>query len=338
MKKIVNRLILSLSIAAAFVTTGFSSNIEKNIDGSVKYNSAKDNGYGAYQVNEKAYSTKYDKGTKPTLNEIKAWNIDVMPDGTGLPSGSGTVDEGDELFDQQCAMCHGDFGAGGKGYPTLSGGEHDSLKLQLLDPGAGDEPPVKTIGTYWPYASTLFWYVKTGMPFPHPMSLTADQTYAITAYLLNANDVTFENGDDIEELSKENFKNIKMPNADGFYPDVDGPHPKQNMKDLLAHPKKYGKGTRCMSNCIDGKVPVVHITNGLTEGFRPPLSTQRSWPQEQTNKKISRAERTYNDTCSACHNNDAIGAPVVGDKELWNERLKLGIQTLYKHAIDGYNA
>jgi len=336
--KRLNKIVLSISaISALALTTFASSNIDKNIDGSVKYKRT-DTNYRNYNINPQLSKAKFSYGRTPTKQEIAAWDIDIMPDGTGLPKGNGTVDDGEELYDSKCSMCHGDFGSGGKGYPTLSGGEHDSLKNQLLDPAAGDEPPVKTIGTYWPYASTLFWYIKTAMPFPHPMSLSVNDAYSLTAYLLNVNDVTFENGDDIEELNQDNFKNIKMPNINGFYPDVEGTNAKQNMKDLLAHPKKYGKGTRCMSNCIDGKVPVVHIKNGLTDGFNPPLSTKRSWPQKQTDKTITRAEKNYNETCSACHSNDAIGAPVVGDKELWNERLKLGIQTIYTHAIDGFNA
>ena len=347
MKKL-NKLVLSLSAASALFLTACAGDnvaqdstkdatIVKNIDGSVAYKRVGDT-YRAYKINPQVDKDKFAYGRTPTANEIKAWDIDIMPDGTGLPEGSGNIDDGEELYEDKCAMCHGDFGSGGKGYPTLSGGEHDSLKGQLLDAAAGDEPPVKTIGTYWPYASTLFWYVKTGMPFPHPMSLSADDTYSLTAYLLNVNEVTFKNGDEIEELNKDNFKDIKMPNADGFYPNVDVPEAKQNMKDLLAHPEKYGKGTRCMHDCIKGEVPVVHIKNGLTTGFNPPLSTERSWPQEETDKKLTRAEKNYNETCMACHANEAIGAPVVGDKELWNERLKLGIQTIYNHAINGFNA
>ncbi len=358
-------IITTLSIAAIAVVTSSASASEKmvklkdgrviikthvlpfkkkNIDGSAPY---KRHGeyVGPYRINPQAekVAKKLPYGQKATKEEIKAWDIDVRPDGLGLPVGKGTVDEGEALYEKKCQMCHGDFGTGGKGFPPLAGGDHDSLKNQLLDPNAGDEPPVRTIGTYWPYASTIFWYVKSGMPFPHPMTLTDDETYALTAYLLNVNDITFKNGDDIEYLDNKNFLNVVMPNHDGFYPDVDGPHAKQNIKNLLAHPEKYGDVTyRCMKNCIKGKVPVVHITNEL-KGFNPPMSTKRDWGGmnwilPNAGHKESFEEKVYNKVCSACHSNKAIGAPMIGDKEAWAKVLKKGIDKVYENAIKGVGA
>jgi len=341
---IIKKSLISLSAASMLLTFATSLNatsLDRSVDGAVKY---KDNGnkWSVYYINPQRYKVKYNSiGRSPTKDELKEINIDVMPDGTGLPEGEGTVDEGEELFDKHCAMCHGDFGSGGKGYPPLSGGEHSSLKNQLLDPEAGDEPPIKTIGTYWPYATTLFWYVKTGMPFPHPMTLTNDEAYAITAYLLNVNEVTFKNGDDIEKLNKELLLQVDMPNKDGFYPDVDKEGPKAMTK-FMSDP--YNMGTmkypqdRCMHNCIKGKVPVVRIKNELS-GFKPALSTVRDLPKDNGGaKKVSEGEKIYNETCSACHGNPAIGAPVVGDKDAWAKVLKQDINTIYNHAINGFNA
>ncbi len=334
--KMINKF-LSVAVVAATLPLAVSAanaKVEKNIDGSVHYKRA-GGAYQAYKINPQVDKLKYKAGRTATKNEIKAWDIDIMPDGTGLPEGKGNIDDGEELYNAKCSMCHGDFGTGGKGYPTLSGGEKSSLKNQLLK--SGDEPPERSIGSYWPYASTLFWYVKTGMPFPHPMSLSNDEAYSITAYLLNVNDVTFKDGSDIEELSKATFKNIKMPNADGFYPDVDGPKAKENMKALLAHPEKYGKGTRCMKNCIKGKVPVVRIDEPL-EGFNPPLTEVRDMPKKKASSKEDGGvgAKIYAETCKACHGNPAIGAPVLGDKAAWAKVIKQGKDKVYEHALKGF--
>ena len=146
------------------------------VDGGVIY--PRENGtYTAYRINEQ--STKgVNHGRIPTANELKAWDLDIMPDGTGLPEGSGSVEEGDELYEAQCASCHGEFGAGGAGYPTLSGGDMDSLTNQRTAPGM--DAPKRTIGTYWPKASTLIWYIRDAMPYAHPKSLTNNEIYAIS--------------------------------------------------------------------------------------------------------------------------------------------------------------
>lgn len=137
-------------------------------------------------------------------DEIAAWDIDVRPDGTGLPQGSGTVTDGEEVFAERCAVCHGDFGEGVDRWPVLSGGQ-DSLT---------DDRPVKTIGSYWPYLSTVYDYINRAMPFGESQSLTPNEIYAITAYLLYMNDIVT---DEEFELSKENFTSIRMPNEDNFF-------------------------------------------------------------------------------------------------------------------------
>ncbi len=151
-----------------------------------------------------ALAGNFNLGRTATPEEIAAWNKDVRPDGLGLPEGSGTVATGEEVFAERCAFCHGDFGEGVDRWPVLAGGR-DSLT---------DERPVKTIGSFWPYLSTVFDYVNRAMPFGESGSLTADEVYAITAYLLYVNDLV----DDEEfELSKANFQSIRLPNEDNFY-------------------------------------------------------------------------------------------------------------------------
>ena len=137
--------------------------------------------------------------------EIAAWDVKVMPDGRGLPEGSGDVATGEEVYLENCASCHGDFAEGLDNWPKLSGGE-GTLNRQ---------DPVKTIGSYWPYLSTVWDYVHRSMPFGQAQILSADDTYAITAYLLYSNNLV----EDDFVLSKENFTEIQMPNADGFIVD-----------------------------------------------------------------------------------------------------------------------
>lgn len=137
--------------------------------------------------------------------EIAAWDIDVRPDGVGLPEGSGDVWTGEEVFVEKCASCHGDFGEAVGRWPVLAGG-HDTLS---------DEDPVKTIGSYWPYLSTVFDYVNRAMPFGEAQSLEPDEIYAITAYLLYVNDLV----EDDFTLSHENFVEMQLPNQDNFFMD-----------------------------------------------------------------------------------------------------------------------
>jgi cytochrome c len=145
-------------------------------------------------------------GREATAGEIAGWDIDILPDGTGAPAGRGTVADGEELFVLYCAVCHGDFGEGAGRWPQLAGGA-GSL---------GSHDPIKTVGSYWPYASTLVDYVYRAMPFGYAQSLTPDEAYAVSAYILWLGDVVL---DDDFELSHENLGQIAMPNADGFFMD-----------------------------------------------------------------------------------------------------------------------
>jgi S-disulfanyl-L-cysteine oxidoreductase SoxD len=321
--------LLAVGVFSALILTSATAAEKKNIDGAVIY-PVKDGMYTDYAVSgqEKKGFSSY--GRKPTANEIKAWDTDVMPDGHGLPDGEGSVEFGDELYEAQCSMCHGDFGAGGVGgYPTLAGGQ-GTLKNQLgLE---GTEGPRKTIGSYWPYASTLFWYIKTAMPFPHPKSLSDDEVYALTAYLLSVNGIKVagEEMDDEFVLSKENFLDVQMNNTDGFYP----VHPDRN--DLKEQRGPLAQGVRCMKDC---KQPSpVSINAEIDVGFDPAISTVKSLPKVQETATVSKASKAYEVSCSACHANAAIGAPVLGDKEAWAEVVKKGIDNVYANAINGINA
>jgi cytochrome c len=164
--------------------------------------------------------------------EIAAWDIDVRPDGAGLPDGSGTVVEGEQLFTDYCAACHGDFGEGRDRWPVLAGGL-DTLQA---------ERPVKTIGSYWPYLSTVYDYVRRAMPFGDARSLSDDDVYAITAYLLYLNDVVT---DEDFELSKENFTSMRLPNEENFF-----------MDDRAEEAHQAAKGQPCMTDCKPGPVTI----------------------------------------------------------------------------------
>ena len=152
-----------------------------------------------------ATGVNYGLGREALPEEIDAWDIDIRPDGTGLPEGSGDVWTGEEVFIEKCAVCHGDFAEGVDRWPVLAGG-WDTLT---------NDRPVKTIGSYWPYLSTVFDYVHRAMPFGEAQSLTPDEVYAITAYLLYSNAIV----EDDFVLSKENFTEVEMPNEDGFFMD-----------------------------------------------------------------------------------------------------------------------
>lgn len=163
-------------------------------------------------------------GREAHPDEVKAWDTDVRPDGQGLPPGKGSVKDGDELYQTLCAACHGEFGQSAGRWPMVAGGQ-GSLK---------NEGPEKTVGSFWPYASTTFDYIKRAMPYGNARSLSDDEIYAITAYLLNMNDIV---KDDFV-LTQKNFTSIKMPNVDGFYDD-----------DRETTEKHFWKNEPCMTNC-----------------------------------------------------------------------------------------
>lgn len=147
----------------------------------------------------------YGLGREALPEEIAAWDIDIRPDGLGLPVGEGDVWTGEELWITNCSACHGDFGEAVGRWPVLSGG------FGTLD----GEDPVKTVGSYWPYLSTVWDYVHRAMPYGAAQSLSDDDVYAITAYLLYLNNVV----EDDFLLSNENFSEISLPNEGAFFMD-----------------------------------------------------------------------------------------------------------------------
>ncbi|MGI9464433.1 MAG: c-type cytochrome, partial [Aestuariivirgaceae bacterium] len=155
-----------------------------------------------------AMAGEFGLGRKATDKEIAGWNIDVRPDGQGLPAGTGSVARGEAVFADKCAACHGDFAEGIGRWPVLAGGQGSLTS----------DRPVRTVGSYWPYLSTLFDYIARAKPFGNAKSLKADEIYAITAFLLHMNDIV----DADFELSRDNFTSVRLPNEANF---IDDPRP-----------------------------------------------------------------------------------------------------------------
>lgn len=187
-----------------------------------------------------AENRKYNIGKLATKIEVAGWDIDVRPDGVGAPKGSGNAIDGEEIYVNRCAACHGDFGEGVDRWPALVGG----------DGTLASHDPEKTTGSYWPYASTIFDYVYRSMPFGEAQTLTHDETYKLVAYLLNMNEII----DEDYVLSEKNIGKIKMPNASGF-----------SLPDPRPDVTKYKDGQPCMKNCnvpvkIIGKARDIDVT------------------------------------------------------------------------------
>jgi S-disulfanyl-L-cysteine oxidoreductase SoxD len=132
--------------------------------------------------------------------EITAWDISILPDGTGLPPGSGTPAQGAPIYAQKCAMCHGIDGKGGVNAAVVGGGPIKDMES------------AKTIANFWPYATTLFDFTRRAMPWQQPKTLTNDEVYALTAYILALNKLIGGN----DEMNAKTLPKVKMPNRDGF--------------------------------------------------------------------------------------------------------------------------
>ncbi len=163
-------------------------------------------------------------GTALLPEQLNAWDIDVRADGQGLPIGKGTAIQGEAHYQEKCAACHGEFGEGKDRWPVLAGGQGSLTS----------DRPEKTIGSFWPHASTAFDYIRRAMPFGNGQSLTPDETYAIVAYLLNMNDVI---KDDFE-LNEKTLPKIILPNANAFYED-----------DREKTEAEFWKKNPCMKDC-----------------------------------------------------------------------------------------
>ncbi len=197
-----------------------------------------------------AEAPRYGIGITPTPAQIEGWAIAVRPDGKGLPEGKGSVKDGDELYANVCASCHGTFGEGVGRYPKLAG--EGSLT---------GERPEQTVGTYWPFATTLFDYIDRAMPFPSPHVLPPDQVYALTAYVLNLNNIV---GDDFV-ANRDSLPKLKMPNRDGF---------------IWQDPRPDTHDTACMQNCRPAAdVTVAQTAEGKTLTPRTTGTLDTAMPQ-----------------------------------------------------------
>jgi cytochrome c len=151
----------------------------------------------------------YGVGRAPSVDEIKAWDLTIPPDGRGLPPGSGTAKAGEAVYQRRCAACHGNEGEAPKYNPaflTLFGGQGT----------LASDKPLLTVGSFWQNSTTLWSYIRRTQPFDEPGVLTPDEVYAVTAYLLYRNGIIAEN----DVLDATTLVRIKMPNRDGFVPDT----------------------------------------------------------------------------------------------------------------------
>jgi S-disulfanyl-L-cysteine oxidoreductase SoxD len=141
-------------------------------------------------------------GKAANPEEIASWDVSIGPDGAGLPSGSGTPEQGEQIYIAKCLACHGEKGSG-KPNDQLVGGQGS------LEPG---HAPAKTIGSFWPYATTVFDYVRRAMPLNQPKSLSDDEVYAVVAYILRLNGVIGDN----DKMDPQTLPAVRMLNRDGF--------------------------------------------------------------------------------------------------------------------------
>jgi len=223
-------------------------------------------------------------GSPATPEEIAGWDIDIRPDGVGLPPGEGTVAEGETLYEAQCASCHGLFGEGEGRWPYLAGGEN------TLD----TNNPKKTVGSYWPYASTLWDYIHRAMPYQAPQSLTDDEVYAISAYVLYLNYIV----EDDFVANAETFAEVKMPNEPNFYVD--------NRPDVL--------NERCMKDCADpAQFEIVTTINGVTPTghFKEDSGVaDNHYGRSEQSVEVASTDGgvLYGMVCASCHGANGEGA------------------------------
>jgi cytochrome c len=182
----------------------------------------------------------YGVGRVATPEQIAGWDIDVRPDGQGAPPGRGSVKDGEKVYLDKCAACHGEFGESAGRWPQLAQGKGT----------LASHDPVKTVGSYFPYLSSVFDYIRRSMPFGDAESLSNDELYAVTAYVLNLNDIV----DDKFVLSKETWSRVKMPNQGGFFDD-----------DREKTENAFWNANPCMKDCrepvkITGHAQAVDVT------------------------------------------------------------------------------
>ena len=189
---------------------------------------------------QKETPRNYNIGRVVTPEQIAGWDIDIRPDGQGAPPGHGSVKDGEKVYIDKCAACHGEFGESAGRWPQLAQGKGT----------LASHDPVKTVGSYFPYLSSVFDYTRRAMPFGDAQSLGNDELYAVVAYVLNLNDIV----DDKFVLSKETWGQVKMPNQGGFYDD-----------DRERTEKAFWNANPCMKDCrppvkITGHAQAVDVT------------------------------------------------------------------------------
>jgi cytochrome c len=172
-------------------------------------------------------------GRLATPEEIAGWDIDIRPDGHGLPIGKGTVAQGEPLYMERCAACHGEFGESAGRWPMVAGGQGT----------LASHDPVKTVGSYWPYPATVMDYIRRSMPFGNAQSLSNDELYAITAYVLYLNDVITDRE---FELNDKNFSALKLNNEPNFFDD-----------DRETAERTFWKKDPCMKDCLPGTAKII---------------------------------------------------------------------------------
>ena len=194
----------------------------------------------AHAQTKKDAARNYGIGQAVSAELIAGWDIDVRPDGQGAPPGRGSVKDGEKVYLDKCAACHGEFGESAGRWPQIAQGKGT----------LASHDPVKTVGSYFPYLSSVFDYIRRAMPFGDAESLSNDELYAVTAYVLSLNDIV----DDKFVLSKDTWGNVKMPNQGGFYDD-----------DREKTEKAFWKPNPCMKDCrgpvkITGHAQAVDVT------------------------------------------------------------------------------
>lgn len=214
---------------------------------------------------------QYGFGKPATPSEIAGWDIDVRPDGAGLPRGHGSVKEGEAIYDAKCASCHGTFGESNS-YLQIAGGV-GSL---------GSDQPMRTTGSKLNYATTLWDYIRRAMPFDAPQSLTVDEVYALTAYVLNLNDIVAADA----VLDQDSLPQLKMPNRDGFT---------TNHGFMTRDGKPDTHNSACMTNCVKE----VHLTSEIPDyarGQHGDLGEQTRAVAQKSGLDLARAS-----ACTVCH-------------------------------------
>jgi len=253
----------------------------------------------------------YGYGAAAGEHEISGWDIDIRPDGKGLREGSGSVEDGEWIYEEQCAECHGSFGEGVGRFPVLAGGV-GSLR---------DSRPSKTISSYWPYTSTLYDYIYRAMPFTQPESLSIDETYAVTAYVLYLNDLV----EDDFELNQDNLASIKLPNQASFGPD----------------PRPDVSNTRCMEACRDPnaiKILSEALPTEASSTEASPIKSETQNADASNNPPAAETGRSiYDQACKLCHDSGLAGAPMLGETDQWKTRITHGLDSMVSKAISGFS-